>query len=124
MTEGLLEQLIQLLANVPSVILLILKTNDLTRSLDENLQTGRGPERTFLILARYCSRAVYEEACEEIEKHGGILKAGNIIRWVSAVWEYFRIGAKLKAFEMGIYWKEIFHKLSTTGAGGQRLLEG
>lgn len=122
MTEGLLAQLIQLLANVPPVILLILKTNDLTRSLDENLQTGRGPERTFLILARYCSRAVYEEAREEIEKHGGMLKVGNIVRWVSAVWEYLRIGAKLKAFEMAIYWKEVFHGLSAAGAG-RRLLD-
>ncbi|KAH8155834.1 uncharacterized protein LAJ45_00846 [Morchella importuna] len=124
MTEGLLEQLIQLLANVPSVILLILKTNDLTRSLDEGLQTGRGPERTFMILARYCSRAVYEEAREEIEKHGGLLRAKNIVRWVSALWEYFRIGAKLKLFEMGIYWKEVFCGLGTTEMVQKKLLEG
>lgn len=128
MTQGLLAQLVQLLANVPSVILLILKTNDLTRSLDENLQTGRGPERTFLILARYCSRAIYEEAREEIEKYGGLWRAGNLVRWVVAVWEYWRIGAKLKVFEMRIYWREVFRGLGASGAGasrvGMRLLEG
>ncbi len=52
--EGLLADLVQLLGRVPRIILLILKTNDLTRSLDENLHTRRGPVRTFLILARYC----------------------------------------------------------------------
>ena len=40
---GLLSQVVGLLSKVPRVILLILKTNDLTRSLDENLQTRQGP---------------------------------------------------------------------------------
>lgn len=64
--ENLVQQLVQLLGKVPRIILLILKTNDLTRSLDEGLQTGEGPERTFLILARYASRTVYEEEVENI----------------------------------------------------------
>ncbi|RPB05085.1 ABC1-domain-containing protein [Choiromyces venosus 120613-1] len=108
--EGLLAQLIQLLANVPSVILLILKTNDLTRSLDENLQAGTGPERQFLILARYCARAVYEEALEM----GG---------WkiLIATVEYWRISLKLQVFEWGVWWRGVY--LATT-SGGRRLLEG
>ena len=64
--ENLIQQLVQLLGKLPRIILLILKTNDLTRSLDEGLQTGEGPERTFLILARYASRTVYEEEVENI----------------------------------------------------------
>ncbi|MBE3111933.1 MAG: hypothetical protein IMZ46_15750, partial [Acidobacteria bacterium] len=52
--EGLITDLVRLLGQVPRVMLLILKTNDLTRSLDENLHTRHGPVRTFLILARYC----------------------------------------------------------------------
>ncbi|KAJ4292386.1 hypothetical protein N0V90_009048 [Kalmusia sp. IMI 367209] len=59
--DGMLESLIQLLGQVPRVILLILKTNDLTRSLDENLHTRQGPARTFLILARW-ERALAEES--------------------------------------------------------------
>lgn len=108
--EGLLAQLIQLLANVPSVILLILKTNDLTRSLDENLQAGTGPERQFLILARYCARAVYEEAVE--------LGGWNIM---IATVEYWRISLKLRIFEWGVWWRGVF--LAAT-FGGRRLLEG
>ncbi|KAG0136604.1 ABC1 family-domain-containing protein [Tuber indicum] len=108
--EGLLAQLVQLLANVPSVILLILKTNDLTRSLDENLQAGTGPERQFLILARYCARAVYEEAVE--------LGGWNI---VIATVEYWRISLKLRIFEWGVWWRGVF---LATASGGVRLLEG
>lgn len=58
---AMIEQLIAILAQVPRIILLILKTNDLTRSLDESLHTRRGPLRQFLILARYAAAAVYEE---------------------------------------------------------------
>lgn len=105
MTEGLLAQLVQLLADVPSVILLILKTNDLTRSLDESLQTGKGPERTFLIMARYCSRAVYEETMESIKTHGGLLKVDNFFHWIHAVWHYWRVEMKLKMFESALFWK-------------------
>ncbi|KAF8250741.1 ABC1-domain-containing protein [Wilcoxina mikolae CBS 423.85] len=108
MTEGLLAQLIQLLADVPSVILLILKTNDLTRSLDENLQTGRGPERSFLIMARYCSRAVYEETLEMISAHGGLLKVGNFLSWMRAVWDHWRVETKLKVFESALFWRGLF----------------
>ncbi|RAL59358.1 hypothetical protein DID88_006848 [Monilinia fructigena] len=59
LSEGMLQQLVQMLGQVPRIILLILKTNDLTRSLDENLHTRQGPVRSFLILARYCSRTVF-----------------------------------------------------------------
>merc|ERR1712098_358606 len=45
--EGLLQQLVQLLGNVPRIILLILKTNDLTRSLDESLGSKQ-PMRPML----------------------------------------------------------------------------
>lgn len=96
-----------MLNEVPRVILLILKTNDLTRSLDESLQTGRGPERSFLIMAKYCSKAVYEETIEIIYKTGGLLRGENFLRWLGALWNYWRVGLKLKAFETAIYAKSV-----------------
>ncbi|CDK27587.1 unnamed protein product [Kuraishia capsulata CBS 1993] len=67
-TEGLFVDLMSLLATVPRIVLLILKTNDLTRHLDESLQNPLGPERTFLILATYCASTVYAEDLEENSK--------------------------------------------------------
>nr|OQO24476.1 hypothetical protein B0A51_07206 [Rachicladosporium sp. CCFEE 5018] len=96
--DGLLEQLVQLLGKVPRVILLILKTNDLTRSLDENLHTSQGPIRTFLILARYASRAVYEESVEAIQ--GSLLWPGNTFSFLKALLSYGGVVGKLRVYEV------------------------
>ncbi|MCJ1400784.1 hypothetical protein MMC11_003992 [Xylographa trunciseda] len=95
----LLQQLVKLLGSVPRIILLILKTNDLTRSLDENLHTRQGPMRTFMILARYCSRTVFEEQMEIIGQHGSILWPRNLLRLVGAWTSYMRVELKLSLYE-------------------------
>ncbi len=97
--DGMLQQLVQLLGQVPPIILLILKTNDLTRSLDENLHTRQGPVRTFLILARYCSRTVFEEQVELIRRDGSLLWPKNLARLIGAWFGFFRVEAKLGVFE-------------------------
>jgi aarF domain-containing kinase len=96
--DGLIEQLVQLLGKVPRVILLILKTNDLTRSLDENLHTTQGPIRTFMILARYASRAVFEESVEGIK--GSLLWPGNFVSYGLALSSYAKVVVKLKVYEL------------------------
>lgn len=97
--DGMLQQLVQLLGQVPRIILLILKTNDLTRSLDESLHTKQGPVRTFLILARYCSRTVFEEQVENIRARGSLLWPKNAIGFIGAWLGYLRVELKLEAFE-------------------------
>lgn len=104
--DGMLEQLVQLLGSVPRVILLILKTNDLTRSLDENLQTRQGPVRTFLILARYAARCVYEEQVERLR--GSLWKPRNLWGWVCAWGEYKRVEVKLGVYEVWLRVKMLF----------------
>jgi aarF domain-containing kinase len=99
LSEGdLLEQLVQLLGKVPRIILLILKTNDLTRSLDENLHTRQGPVRQFMILARYAARTVYEEQVEKIQ--GSFLYPPNLFIYVSALSAYAKIAFKLRVYEL------------------------
>ncbi|KAK0268677.1 hypothetical protein LTR35_015412 [Friedmanniomyces endolithicus] len=95
---GLLSQVVFLLAKVPTVILLILKTNDLTRSLDEKLQTREGPVRTFMILAQYAARSVFKERVEGIT--GSLLWPGNL--WVYGVaWaSYAKVAVKLRVYEL------------------------
>ncbi|ATZ48914.1 Bcmcp2 [Botrytis cinerea B05.10] len=105
--EGMLQQLVQMLGQVPRIILLILKTNDLTRSLDENLHTRQGPVRTFLILARYCTRTVFEEQLEQIKARGSLLWPANGIRLLVAWLGYMRVELKLEAFEVWLRAKRI-----------------
>lgn len=106
--EGLLSNLVQMLGQVPRVILLILKTNDLTRSLDENLHTKQGPMRSFMILARYCARTVLEEELEEIqERGGGLLWPGNAVKLLQAWVGFLRVEIKLEAFELWLTLKRL-----------------
>lgn len=63
----LLGDLIQLLSDVPRLILLILKTNDLMRALDESLKATMVPERNYFIIGKYCANCLYEEQLESIK---------------------------------------------------------
>ncbi|EQB52361.1 ABC1 family protein [Colletotrichum gloeosporioides Cg-14] len=105
--EGLLADLVQLLGQVPRIILLILKTNDLTRSLDENLHTRQGPIRSFMILARYCTRTVFEEQLEELRARGSLLWPPNAFRLASAWVGFLRVEFKLGAFELWLSLKRV-----------------
>ncbi|KAJ5673953.1 hypothetical protein N7462_009392 [Penicillium macrosclerotiorum] len=106
--EGMLQQLVELLGQVPRIILLILKTNDLTRSLDENLHTRQGPMRTFLILARYATRTVFQEHMECIRESGGIFHYSNFFRFLSAWAGFLRVEVKLSIYETVLSLKSRF----------------
>ncbi|KAK4951450.1 hypothetical protein LTR10_010425 [Elasticomyces elasticus] len=95
---GLVSQIVFLLAKVPRVVLLILKTNDLTRSLDEKLETREGPVRTFMILARYAARSVFEESVEGIK--GSMIWPQNVWQYSVALALYAKVALKLRAYEL------------------------
>ena len=98
----------QLLGKVPRIILLILKTNDLTRSLDENLQTREGPVRNFLILAHYCSKAVFQEQMEIISQEGSMLQPRNLIRLLGACFSFLRVEFRLTVYESLVSLRRLF----------------
>lgn len=118
--EGLIVDLVQLLSRVPRIILLILKTNDLTRSLDENLHTRQGPIRTFMILARYCTRTVFYEQLEKIRARGSYLWPGNAVRVVSAWASLMRVEIKLEVFELWLSLKRMLGFRSNMGGALQQ----
>lgn len=71
--------------------------NTAARSLDENLHTRQGPIRTFLILARYASRTVFEEHMEALS--GSILRPRNLFRFLRAWLSYVRVDLELNLYE-------------------------
>ena len=107
--EDLLGQLIRLLGRVPSTILLILKTNDLTRSLDESLQTKEGPIRSFMILAKFASRTVWEEQKQTIKAQGRLLDPRIWLQLVSAWFSFVRVELNLFAYERALSIKRHLH---------------
>jgi aarF domain-containing kinase len=110
--EGLLANLVQMLGRVPRIILLILKTNDLTRSLDENLHTKQGPVRSFLILARYCARTVFHEQLDEVGGRGSPLWPRNALKILAAWFAFVRVEVKLSVFE---FWIGLRRSLGMSG---------
>lgn len=99
--EGLLADLVQLLAKVPRIILLILKTNDLTRSLDESLHTRQGPVRSFLIMAQYCLRTVLYEQVDAVRaQHGSLFWPASLVPLLGACLQYLQGRAKLEAIDL------------------------
>lgn len=112
MGPGLLADLVKLLGKVPRIILLILKTNDLTRSLDENLKTREGPLRNFLILAGFCSKVIFQENKEIIAQEGPLAHPYNLFRLCMAMAGFLRVQWKLKVYEWGLFFQRL-RRLST-----------
>lgn len=105
--DGVLEDLMAILASMPRMVLLILKTNDLTRNLDETLDHPLGPERTFLILANYCARVVYEEAVESTRKQYRAYSWGHISHRISAWLAYHHRLGSLYLYDVLMFFKNL-----------------
>ena len=52
-----------------------------------------------MILARYCSRTVFQEQMEQIRQHGSILWPFNLFRFLDAWISYSRVEVKLSLYE-------------------------
>lgn len=100
--EGLLSDIMVLLHTMPPIVLLILKTNDLTRYLDEKLDSPLGVERTFFIMASYCARTVYEEGRERIlHKY----RNWNLSKWTGLLanwWVFFKKQTQLSLYSTAL----------------------
>ncbi|KAF9900544.1 hypothetical protein EC991_007196 [Linnemannia zychae] len=58
---GSIADIAGILAKVPRDLLLLFKTNDLLRALDEDLGADDGSQmRTFAVMGQYCAQAIYE----------------------------------------------------------------
>lgn len=82
-------------------------TTPQARSLDEKLQTRQGPVRTFLILARYASRTVYDEQLERLRLRGSVLWPPNLVRFAAAWWRHARTELKLGLFERWLWCRKV-----------------
>ncbi|KAG7815893.1 hypothetical protein KL942_004641 [Ogataea angusta] len=105
--EGVLLDLMALLASVPRIVLLILKTNDLTRHLDEALQNPLGLERTFFIMATYCARAVYADDTARLREKWSIFSVHRLVGSVTALWNLYSRIFLLTLYDVVFYLREL-----------------
>ncbi|KNZ77750.1 ABC1 family protein C15C4.02 [Termitomyces sp. J132] len=97
-TEGLLTSVFDVLRRVPRRVLMVLKLNDLTRSLDYALMTTHSNIRIFLITAKYCTYAVWQDERKRLIDamiHKGIFNFPLLRGCFSCWWKFRRQYAKL-----------------------------
>ncbi|ONH69690.1 ABC1 family protein MCP2 [Cyberlindnera fabianii] len=109
LTEGeLLTDLMIILSRVPRVVLLIMKTNDLTRHLDDVLKNPLGPERTFLILSKYAANAVYQDDLRKAMQESFWRRYVDILK---AWCHYKEIAGKLYVYDFVMWIKNWFTRV-------------
>ncbi|KAF8210303.1 ABC1 family-domain-containing protein [Mycena galopus ATCC 62051] len=87
--DGMLMSVLDVLRRVPRRILMILKLNDLTRSLDHALMTTHSNTRIFLVSAKYCATAVWHDDRRRIinKMHDrGFLTVGILVQYLQCWW--------------------------------------
>ncbi|BFZ54343.1 hypothetical protein PYCC9005_001377 [Savitreella phatthalungensis] len=120
--QGLLQQLVHLLADIPRILLLLLKTNDLTRHLDESLHTTSAPQRPFIILAQFCTRVVWDEErslARQALRQNSPLRA--LALWLSGATRYYPMAMYLY---FGEWWASSALRrtyLAATNSQGEQL---
>lgn len=113
---------------VPRRLVMILKLNDLTRSLDQSLATTHGSSRVFVIVARYCSLAVWRDDLrlfkERYAREGLNMRLAEafLSSWLQFQWFYsglriveWGMDARARLIKMGLF-LEGFYKKGWSGA--------
>lgn len=92
-----------LLSNVPRELLLILKTNDLLRSIETKLGT-KGQQMSFITMTKYCSENVHNNLLKECKSWRCRAKINTSQRWMDV---------KLKIYSFFLWIKWYFSGLPT-----------
>lgn len=93
----------QLLSNVPRELLLILKTNDLLRSIETRMGT-RGQKMSFIIMTRYCSENVHSNLLTKCQDWRCRFKVRTSHTWIDF---------KLSIYQLYLWMKWYFSRPQT-----------
>lgn len=90
----------QLLSSVPRELLLILKTNDLLRSIETRMGT-KGQQMSFIIMTRYCSENVHTNLLRACQDWRCRFRVRSAHRWIDL---------KLRVYQLYLWLKWYFTK--------------
>ncbi|OCF77156.1 hypothetical protein I204_02868 [Kwoniella mangroviensis CBS 8886] len=127
--DDLIVSIFELLRTVPKRLLMILKLSDLQRSLDQSLATTHGHNRVFVIVARYCAKAVWQADIKSIRQSlsNTGLSFSILRRFVSSLWDYTYWNTTLGIVEYGMdiraRWVKIALWMHGLGKGGLKEAE-
>ncbi|KAI0360911.1 ABC1-domain-containing protein [Trametes cingulata] len=116
--EGLLLSVFDVLRRVPRRVLMVLKLNDLTRSLDRALMTTHSTIRIFLITAKYCTFAVWLDESERLVSE--LRRKGLSGMSLGLLWDYFwvwwRYEKMYRSLELAEWWMDTGARFVTAKA--------
>ncbi|KAF8658292.1 hypothetical protein AX16_002064 [Volvariella volvacea WC 439] len=101
--EGLLLSVFDILRRVPRRVLMVLKLNDLTRSLDYALMTTHSNVRVFLVTAKYCAYAVWQDDRRRVIdsiKSKGLFSRSVLYDYFSSWWSYRKLITQMTIAEV------------------------
>ncbi|KAF6007436.1 hypothetical protein HII12_004598 [Brettanomyces bruxellensis] len=114
MDDGMILDLMSLLASVPRIVLLIFKTNDLVRHLDESLQNPLGNERTFFIMATYCAKTVLDDDLSRSNRDNKKWSLKWLFENIRAWSKYYNRRLQLHIFDFAFSVKQLLQKTQNT----------
>ena len=98
------EQVQAILARIPKPLLLLLKTNDCLRAVDTQLGT---PINSFVIMARFCTKAINRDRLEH---------SNSWADWLGAAWDSFTMEVRVQVIQIVMAWAKFWHVGGAPGA--------
>jgi aarF domain-containing kinase len=91
--KGFITRIYDILETLPRIVLLLLKTSDLLRGLDETLRQSGDKYMTYALMGRFCAEAVWRDAktnlLRRIKESPSFFGSWKLIKdLVQAWWEY------------------------------------
>ncbi|KAI8139454.1 ABC1 family-domain-containing protein [Fennellomyces sp. T-0311] len=109
-TMHFLRRIADILSSLPRVMLLLLKTGDLLRNVDELLRNASNPEqyRTYAIMGQFCAKAVWFETRQRIaEKAAAAGISWQLVKNLAvAWWKYHRLEYSLWIYNVHTTFRE------------------
>ncbi|KAG1450266.1 hypothetical protein G6F56_008401 [Rhizopus delemar] len=113
-SEGAIDRFVEvadILGRLPRAVLLLLKTNDLLRHVDEKLSDVHDERITYAIMGFYCSKAVWLDTkrhiLEKIRMFG--LSFYLFRQLVRAWWQHESLAYSLWLYQLAMKWIEKLH---------------
>ncbi|KAF7288670.1 ABC1-domain-containing protein [Mycena chlorophos] len=118
--EGILTSVLDILRKVPRRMLMILKLNDLTRSLDHALMTTHSNIRIFLVSAKYCTTAVWQDDRRRLirEMHeSGFVTLSILVQYLRCWWKYQKMYSHMSFVEYVLDMQALLVKVKAWSRG-------
>lgn len=103
--KGFIVRIYDILETLPRIVLLLLKTSDLLRALDETLRKSHDKYMTYALMGKFCAEAVWDDAkvnlLSRIKESPNLSSTWSLIKnLINAWWEYKSLKYGLRFYQL------------------------